>query len=117
MILIVEDDSTNMMIESKFVRMVRPRDLIFQFMDPGLCYRYFNSHPQELPEVIFCDFNMPVEDGYDVYKFFDKKGFKGDFYIVTCTDIRSIPDSLLCRSNVKLMEKPVLLKDFKKCLT
>lgn len=97
-ILIVEDDTSNMRVLSKLVRKLSgPEDDILQFLSFDLLKRYFDAAP--LPDLVFCDYEMPEYQGDTVARHLKHLGFKGKFHFVTACDlsdeIKLLADSVI----------------------
>lgn len=113
MILLVEDESSSMLLESLFIRQFCPKEQLLTFMDPQKVYEHFDRDGQRLPDIIFSDLHFPGSHrGTEVLHFFRHKGFVGEFWFVTGRYREEVGDDILRTPNVGFIQKPVVRKDF-----
>ena len=116
MILIVEDESMNMIIESRLIQHVCPKEKVLQFMDPIKCMKHFERDALPMPSIIFSDYNMPKANGRDIHNFFKTKGFKGDFFVVSGVIDDENLRKFIDEEKIGLIRKPVMRSDFQEAL-
>jgi len=71
----------------------------------------------DLPDLIILDFNMPVMNGYDIYKMVKKDPAISKIPIVIfTTSIDSMVQNYWKNENIKMIEKPASYYEFKECI-
>jgi CheY-like chemotaxis protein len=85
-ILVVDDESAAMRIIGRAVRkLAEPHDEVIQLMSYDFVERFFKDNP--LPDLVFCDYEMPNHNGCEVIKLLRDMGFDGNSHFVTACDL------------------------------
>ncbi len=67
MIALVDDDEIFQFTASRIIALSKVTERLCQFKNGAEAIRYIEKHantPEELPDIIFLDINMPVSDGW-----------------------------------------------------
>ena len=78
-VMIVDDDDVNNFLCKKIISLARFSENIQTFIDADSALKYLKSNMNasgELPDIIFLDINMPIKNGWDFLKEYEK--FKED---------------------------------------
>jgi len=123
-IAIVDDDDTFQFISSKALRSLSSGNKIMQFSSGVEAVKYLTEHadnPDQLPDVLLVDINMPVLDGWMVLDEFksmkEQLKKKIDFYMVSS----SIDELDVSRANddsvvMDYIIKPISIEKYKELL-
>ena len=74
-VMIVDDDDVNNFLCKKIISLARFSENIQTFIDADSALKYLKSNMNasgELPDIIFLDINMPIKNGWDFLKEYEK---------------------------------------------
>ncbi len=74
-VLLVDDDDVTNFLSKEMLRIYMPSPLIDTVVNGHEAIEYLRSradHPDQLPDIILLDINMPVMDGWEFLAEFDK---------------------------------------------
>jgi len=77
-VLLVDDSPIDNLINKKLLATKRIAEYIDFAFSVEQAIEYVNNlvgHNKELPEIIFLDIRMPIEDGFDFLTYFDKLSY------------------------------------------
>jgi response regulator of citrate/malate metabolism len=77
-VLLVDDSPIDNLINKKLLATKRIAEYIDFAFSVEQAIEYVNNlvnHNKELPEIIFLDIRMPIEDGFDFLTYFDKLNY------------------------------------------
>ena len=67
-VIIVDDDDINNFLCKRIITLAHFSDNISTFLDANSALSFLRSnidHPENLPDIIFLDINMPIKNGWD----------------------------------------------------
>lgn len=72
-ICIIDDDEIYLFMMSRKLHMINPEIAIYSYSNGKKAARAFqNMEPEDLPDIIFLDINMPVMDGWEFMDFYNR---------------------------------------------
>ena len=81
--MMIDDDDINNEVNSLLIHNFDPNIEIVKYLtvDDGL--NYLRNNPDKLPELIFCDINLPHKNGWDFLQEFKTLQLDIDVYMLT----------------------------------
>ncbi len=125
-VCIIDDDKMYINLISKIIKLKKLSENVIIFNNGKEALNYFiNSvediEDQNVPQVIFLDLNMPIMDGWQFLREFekikDKISKKIDLYVVSSSiDNRDVDRAKSSKVVLDYLVKPIAIEDFEKIL-
>jgi len=94
-LMLIDDSDIDLFIQQKIVEITSFADHISTFLSPQEALDYLlQSDPEQIPELIFLDLNMPLMDGFEVLEKMRSHplALAGNYQVVILTSSNSLKD-------------------------
>ena len=118
-ILIVDDDSISSMVTEMMLMHIQAADKITLVNNGKEAIDYLDQSPNNVPELILLDINMPLMNGFDFLDHWERRGLTGSAKIAvfTTSTLPSDREQAHCYSDViAFVEKPLSENQARKLL-
>lgn len=111
-ILIVDDSKMARLITKTCI----PKDMGFIVDEASGCEEALERAGENIPDVVLCDYNMPVKNGVEVAEEFQKLGLGSKFVLVSANIQKEVIKAAMKTDFVSFLKKPINKESLAKCI-
>jgi CheY-like chemotaxis protein len=111
-IMVVDDDEVNNFVTEKFLYLLNPAYEVSSYANPVKAWHYLQEQkesPEQLPQIILLDINMPAMDGFEFLANLSKENLSGSIQVIMYSSSTQLEDRLKAMEYTNVigyMEKP-----------